>query len=255
MRKNLIIAVLLAVAVVSVGTLVVRAVTQTVETTVRINAQKLDDGRVEFALQQQTEDGEWGERVLPRVRYFPTNARVNRWLRSTPIVLSTEVEVETESLDAAELPMGVAGTTRGNPAALGTAVRAGDWRIQVLSITPDATSAVAEENQFNDPPQTGWQFYIVEVEVAYLGEGSQSPWLHVDFGGLGTGNAVRDDSCGVIPNDLDDFTELFTGGSISGNICFAAPSAEVNAGSMVLLVDGSRGGSAFDQERAYLALE
>ena len=59
----------------------------------------------------------------------------------------------------------------------------------------------------------------------------------------------------MIPNDLDDFTELFTGGSISGNICFAAPSAEVNAGSMVLLVDGSRGGSAFDQERAYLALE
>ena len=114
---------------------------------------------------------------------------------------------------------------------------------------------MAEENQFNDPPQTGWQFYIVEVEVAYLGEGSQSPWLHVDFGGLGAGNAVRSDSCGVIPNDLDDFTELFTGGSISGNICFPAPSAEVSAGGMVLLVDGSTGGSPFDQDRAYLALK
>ena len=255
MRKNIIISVLLAISVVSVGTLVIRAVTQTAETTVRINAQKLDDGRVEFALEQRNEEGAWGERILPRGRYFPANARVNRWLRSTPIVLSTEVEVEIESSDAASLPTGVAGTTRGSPVALRTAARAGDWRIQVLSTTPHATSAVAEENRFNDPPQTGWQFYIVEVEVTYLGEGSQSPWLHVDFGGLGSGNAVRSNSCGVIPNDLDDFTELFTGGSIRGNICFPAPSAEVSAGGMVLLVDGSTGGSRIDQDRAYLALE
>ena len=62
-------------------------------TEVRITARQLDDGRVEFALQQRT-DGEWGERILPRSRYFPTNATVGRWLNSTPMTVSVAVAEE-----------------------------------------------------------------------------------------------------------------------------------------------------------------
>ena len=54
--------------------------------TVRITARRLADGRVEFALQER-KDGRWSERILPRSRYFPTNARVDRWLRSSPLEL------------------------------------------------------------------------------------------------------------------------------------------------------------------------
>ena len=41
-------------------------------TTVRIVARKLDDGRIEFGLQQRQPDNTWGDRQLPRVRFFPT---------------------------------------------------------------------------------------------------------------------------------------------------------------------------------------
>ena len=46
----------------------------------RIVARRLDDGRTEFGWQPAG-----GERVLPRARYFPTNAQVGRWLNSSPV--------------------------------------------------------------------------------------------------------------------------------------------------------------------------
>ena len=48
----------------------------------RINARLLASGRIEFAF---TPTG--GERILPSSRYFPANAGVDRWLRSTEIDL------------------------------------------------------------------------------------------------------------------------------------------------------------------------
>ena len=49
----------------------------------RINARLLDDGRIEFAFTPTD-----GERIEPPARYFPTDARTNRWLRSTEIAIS-----------------------------------------------------------------------------------------------------------------------------------------------------------------------
>ena len=46
----------------------------------RINAKRLADGRIEFGFTPIN-----GERIEPRARYFPADARVDRWLRSTPI--------------------------------------------------------------------------------------------------------------------------------------------------------------------------
>ena len=50
------------------------------EATGRIVARLLDDGRVEFGWQPAG-----GARVLPRARYFPPDATVDRWLRSSPV--------------------------------------------------------------------------------------------------------------------------------------------------------------------------
>ena len=55
---------------------------------VRITAQRLADGRTEFALQEREADGEWGERLLPRARFFPATVTVGRWLVSTPLTVS-----------------------------------------------------------------------------------------------------------------------------------------------------------------------
>ena len=55
-------------------------------TEVRITAMRLDDGRVEFALQEREGD-EWGERILPTRRFFPASGREGRWLSSSPITV------------------------------------------------------------------------------------------------------------------------------------------------------------------------
>ena len=54
---------------------------------VRIVARVLDDGKVEFGLQQQY-NGSWGDRILPRARLFPVAAPAGSWLVSSPVTLS-----------------------------------------------------------------------------------------------------------------------------------------------------------------------
>ena len=57
---------------------------------VRIVARQVSDGRVEFGLQQWEAGGDWSARLLPRQRFFPTDARVGRWLVSTPLTLTAD---------------------------------------------------------------------------------------------------------------------------------------------------------------------
>ena len=55
---------------------------------VRVAARRLADGRTEFALQQLQTTGGWGERLLPRARFFPAGTAVNRWLASSPLTVA-----------------------------------------------------------------------------------------------------------------------------------------------------------------------
>ena len=60
---------------------------------VRIRAQRLADGRTEFALQHDPNafSGEpftWGEPLLPARRFFPTEVAVGRWLVSSQLTVS-----------------------------------------------------------------------------------------------------------------------------------------------------------------------
>ena len=64
---------------------------------VRITAQRLADGRTEFALQQRQLGGEWGDRLLPRLRFFPATTTTGRWLVSSPLTLAPQ----TDSMSAA----------------------------------------------------------------------------------------------------------------------------------------------------------
>ena len=56
---------------------------------VRVAAQLLASGGMEFALQERADDGSWGERRLPTRRFFPADARVGRWLSSSALALTT----------------------------------------------------------------------------------------------------------------------------------------------------------------------
>ena len=66
-------------------------------TEVRITAQRVADGRTEFALQQRGEDGGWGARILPARRFFPANVAHGRWLVSAPLT----IQAQADSMSAA----------------------------------------------------------------------------------------------------------------------------------------------------------
>ena len=57
------------------------------ETDVRIVARRLEDGRIEFGLQERQSHDSWGDRLLPRQRFFPTSAEVGRWLSSSVVTV------------------------------------------------------------------------------------------------------------------------------------------------------------------------
>ena len=71
------------------------------EAEVRITARRLADGRTEFALQARAAGESWGERRLPRARFFPASPAVGRWLSSS--VLTIEVSaLAAHSAEGAE---------------------------------------------------------------------------------------------------------------------------------------------------------
>lgn len=90
-----------AVAALSIG--LVAAQNSGVE--VRIEARRLDDGRVEFALRERG-----GERILPRARYFPAETEAGRWLNASWITVG-----EGRDFTAAPTPTPTATQERTTP--------------------------------------------------------------------------------------------------------------------------------------------
>ena len=78
----------------------------TVSTEVRITARLLENGKVEFGLQQRTGDG-WGETILPRVNKFPyATADVDRWLFSSPVEIEVDMSIAAEDPPPTETSIG-----------------------------------------------------------------------------------------------------------------------------------------------------
>ena len=61
-------------------------------TEVRVAAQRLEDGQLDFALQQRT-GGSWGERVRPDQHHFPADAVTAVWLDSTALAINSVGQV------------------------------------------------------------------------------------------------------------------------------------------------------------------
>ena len=142
--------------------------------------------------------------------------------------------------------------SRGNPVPLGTALKVRNsetdhWEVTVLETTTDATELVLDENQFNDPPEEGNQFFIAKVRAKYLGTDSNRFNGSLRLGTLGDGGVVYTtfgNSCGVIPDELPN-SELFTNGTIEGNECWEIASTDAESllmvfGKAFLTSDGNR---------------
>jgi hypothetical protein len=137
---------------------------------------------------------------------------------------------------------------RSNPFPLGETVSFGRggvdyWDITVVAFEPDGNAAVAAENSFNEPPEPGHQFALVTVEATYVGPQEPAILLDLDFGTVDDNNVAYDfeDTCGVIPNEIDRYGDVYRGGTIRGNLCWQVRSDSID--SLLLTVGSSGSGS------------
>ncbi|HLZ68703.1 MAG TPA: hypothetical protein VKV26_02220, partial [Dehalococcoidia bacterium] len=186
-----------------------------------------------------------------------TVAALQKQAQDTPApvvktVLVTVTPPPTRTPSPSPSPTPAAAGTRENPVPVNTEVALGDgWRVKVLSVQPNATQAVLVRNQFNKPPAADHQFFIAQLQATFTGSGSAK--LDGGFrlravGASAVAYSTFDNSCGVIPNELPD-SETFTGGTISGNLCWEIRSSD--AGSLVMFDNPFLAGN---QSRVYLSL-
>lgn len=152
---------------------------------------------------------------------------------------------------ATDVPAGEQGT-RQSPTPIGTeAPVGGGWTAIVNSVNLDATDVVLAANQFNEPPIAGSQYVLANVTITYNGtEASDS--TGVRFQALGPSNVALDAGGSTYvtpPAPLEAFTEVFQGGSLTGDIVFEVPSADVGE----LVIIGHAFMSYEDDERSFFA--
>jgi hypothetical protein len=166
----------------------------------------------------------------------------------------TEEPVPAEAPTAVptEAPSGPVGSFT-NPVPYGeTATLPGDWTLKVIDVITNATDQVMAENQFNDPPAEGRQFFIVRVSATNNSNQPASIRSIASFSAVGKSAVAYEtyeDRCGVIPDELSD-AEVFPGGTIEGNICWSVKKEDVKT--LVMFVDSY---VTFDQkDRVYFSL-
>jgi hypothetical protein len=159
-----------------------------------------------------------------------------------------EASDETDTEPAVDPDVG----TRENPMPFSETASIGEWEIQVIDTTPDATQIVMDENQFNDPPAEGNQFFIARVAATYHGDDSGTFWIDVRLRALDDGGVAYEGMearCGVIPDNISDAGEVFPGATIEGNTCWSVSSEHV--GSLLMIVEPT---FSWDRDRLFFAL-
>ena len=165
---------------------------------------------------------------------------------------STTVATTTTVVEAAETTGATPpSNSRDNPIAAGDTVTIGDWQVTVLAANPDSTESILEENPYNETPPRGNQLFTVDVAATYLGDDSDAVFSGLTFTALGDSSVAYDyeAQCGVIPNPLAEFTEVFPGGTVRGNICWSILSTD--AENLLLIADPAFG---FSSDRAFMEI-
>jgi hypothetical protein len=165
---------------------------------------------------------------------------------STDATQSTDevTTVETTPANSGEVagsPAGATGDRAGPVLAGAIADIGGGWRLQILNVNPDAAALIAAENSFNEPPPAGSTFTMITLALGYFGLDDPKSSFETTISAVGSANVELRAECGVIPQELDIFGEIFTGGVVTGNVCFVTTPAD--ATSLQLYASGDIFGS------------
>lgn len=127
--------------------------------------------------------------------------------------------------------------SRQNPLPIGSTIKDGDWKVRVNSVNLDANAEVAAGNMFNPPAPEGYSYVLVNVTVQYNGKNPQGDtplWLTFDYV---TADGISFDTYNVgavIPNELDKFSTLYEGATVTGNVGFRVPVADIDQGTLAI---------------------
>lgn len=133
------------------------------------------------------------------------------------------------SLSSVSGPVAGADThdARRSPAPAGTPVAAGDWTVQITSVDLDGEATVLAGSDFNDPAPDGSVYVLVTVQADFTGDEPQSVSGAIP-GLVGPANVGIDATCSAtFDGELDRFTDVFPGGTISGTLCYVVPEPEL----------------------------
>lgn len=135
----------------------------------------------------------------------------------------------TEEVDAPADDEGAAAEagTRENPIALGTPFSSSDWTVVVNSVTLDANAQIAAENPYNEAPEAGSVFILVNYTVTYIGtdpEGQMPAFVGLEYV---TADGVTVDGLEKLvlaPEAINSTSPLYEGASATGNYAIQVPS-------------------------------
>ena len=146
----------------------------------------------------------------------------------TPVATATVTPTPTPTPTHTPTNIG----TRGNPVPLGQYYRPGNspWQLKVVSVNWDAWSVIQDENRFNDPPDAGNRFVLVNIEVRNLGSTAES-FFAAGLNTVGSSNVEYDVECkfNVLPDRFDSFRRIFPNGVLKGNICYEVPASDTSS--------------------------
>lgn len=113
------------------------------------------------------------------------------------------------------------GTTRDNPAPLGSAISGDDWTVKVNSVK------TANADSIGQNPASGMTLLAINVTATYNGDDAQgsSAWASVKF--VGTDGATVDSTSGstifLAENEFDSLKTLYKGASVTGDQLLEVP--------------------------------
>ncbi|MGO1964740.1 MAG: hypothetical protein ACTH2B_12775 [Corynebacterium sp.] len=129
--------------------------------------------------------------------------------------------------------------TRTDPLPWGTTVSDGEWEVTINSVDLDANAVVRAENEYSDPAPKGSTYILVNATITYVGddEDGDMPWTTIEYVTVDgeTVTPYDGEHYAVTPDELDTITDLYPGGSTTGNVLLTVPAD--TAGEGVLTVE------------------
>ena len=149
----------------------------------------------------------------------------NAFQSEVNISTNDDSAVVEEDAAAAEDDAPAAGT-RENPAPLGSTVEGEDWTVVINSVTTGATDQILAENQFNEAPDAGTEYILINYTVTYTGEDAEGGMpVMVGLEYVTAAGVTVDplDKMLMGPDEMDAMSTLYNGASATGNEALQVP--------------------------------